>query len=164
MKTKLIAVAISAVMLSSCADMMKSFPQTTAEFKTAPKIQKLTYTVPRSLSAVVASLEKARKCVSDEAVETKMGGGGMVSTSRDLRYMTLERPLAGPRGAHRWAMSNGLFQPKGGYFRLVGDLEAQGPTTTKVTLHHGGPDELINALKEWSRGRDQSCHGYDGQA
>src|SRR4026209_1023727 len=95
MKTKLIAVAVSAVVLSSCADMTKMSPQTSAEFKTAPKIQKLTYTVPRRLDAVVASLEKGRKCVSDESVETRMGGGGMVSTSRDLRYMTLERTSRG---------------------------------------------------------------------
>jgi hypothetical protein len=151
-------------MLSSCAGML-DFPQTREEFVRHPQIKKESYTVPRNLEAVVASLDKAKRCVDVESSETRMGAGGTVSTSRDLHYMTVGKiSRARAELTYRWAMSNGMMQPKGGYLVLIGDLEANGSNTTKVTLHHGGGrDPLINALKEWSRGKDQSCHGWNGK-
>jgi hypothetical protein len=125
-KTRVIAIA-AAVALSSCSAL--DIPQTRAEFIRHPQMKKESYTVPRSLDAVVASYEKTKRCVDAEFSQTRMGGGGMVSTSRDL-----------------------------------GDLEAQGANATKVTLHHGGGrDALVNALKEWSKGRDQTCQAYGGK-
>jgi hypothetical protein len=162
MKTNRIAiVAISATMLCSCAAL--DIPQTREEFVRHPKVKKESYTVPRNVEAVVASLNKAKRCVDAEYSQTRMGGSGMVSTSRDLYYVTVGKTSRGHAElSFRWAMSNGIMQPKGGYLILIGDLDAQGPTATKVTLHHGGGREpLINALKEWSKGKDDSCHGYD---
>jgi hypothetical protein len=162
MKAKLIAIAaVSAVMLSSCGTF--DIPQTREEFVRHPKMKKESYTVPRNVDAVVASLDRAKRCVDDEHSQTRTGGGGMVSTSRDLYYMTVGKTSRGHAElSFRWAMSNGIMQPKGGYLMLIGDLDAQGPNATKVTLHHGGAtDALINALKEWSKGKDQSCHGYN---
>lgn len=48
--------------------------------------------------------------------------------------------------------------------RFAADLEAQGPKSTKVTLFHSPYMQrtLINAVTEWSKGNDQSCHGYGG--
>jgi hypothetical protein len=58
------AAAATASMLSSCS---MEFPQTRAEFTGHPKIHKQTYTVPRGLDAVVASLQKqADHCVNGE--------------------------------------------------------------------------------------------------
>jgi hypothetical protein len=162
MKTTLVAAAVSVLTLSACADLL-SMPQTREEFARHPKVKHQSYTVPRNLDAVVASLNKARRCVDAEYSQTRMGGGGMVSTSRDLFSVKVGKTSA-TRGelTYRWVMSNGIMQPKGGYFVLTADLQAQGPNATKVTLHHGdGRDSLINALKEWSKGKDDSCHGYD---
>lgn len=162
MKTNLVAAAVSVLMLSACADML-SIPQTREEFVGHPKVKHENYTVPRNLDAVVASLNKARRCVDAEYSQTRVGGGGMMSTSRDLFYVKVGKTSAARAElTYRWAMSNGIMQPKGGYLILIGDLQAQGPNATKVTLHHGGGREpLINALKEWSKGKDDSCHGYD---
>jgi hypothetical protein len=163
MKTNPIVIAaVSAVMLSSCS---MDFPKTRAEFTDHPQIQKDTYTVPRNLDAVVASLDKqAKRCVNGETVETRMGGGGL-STSRDLYMMTLAK--TSPSRAeltYRQASNNMAFQPEGGFFRLAANLEAQGGKSTKVTIYHGPLQKtLINAVKEWSKGNDHSCHGYGGR-
>ena len=72
MKKVLIAAA-SAAMLSSCS---MNFPKTRAGFTGHPQIQKQSYTVPRNLDAVVASLDKqAKSCIVSESVETRMGEG-----------------------------------------------------------------------------------------
>ena len=162
MKTRVIAIA-AAAMLSSCGAL--DIPQTRAEFIRHPQVKKESYTVPRSLDAVVASYEKTKRCVDAEYSQTRVGGAGMVSTSRDLYYVTVDKTSRSRAElTYRWAMSNGIMQPKGGYLILIGDLEAQGANATKVTLHHGGGrDALINALKEWSKGRDQTCQAYGGK-
>lgn len=161
MKTKLIVAAGSAVVLSSCAAVM-NIPQTRDEFVRHPKVENQTFTVTRPLDAVVGSFVKAKRCTDDESVQTR-SGVGMVSTSRDLWYMTVERTSRNrAEMAYRWASNNMAGQPKGGYLMLLGDLEAQGAKATKVTLHHSaGRDSQVNALKEWARGNDQGCHGFE---
>ena len=160
MKKVLVAIAaISAAMLSSCS---MNFPKTRAEFTGHPQIRKQSYTVSRNLNAVVASLDKqAKHCVNGVSVETRMGGGGL-STSRDVYLMTVAK--TSPSRAeltYRLGSSNMAFQPEGGFFRFAADLEAQGAKATKVTLYHGPlSDTLINAVTEWSKGNDNSCHGY----
>ena len=163
---KLLGIAVAATataMLSSCA---MDFPQTRAEFTGHPKIRKQTYTVPRGLDAVIASLQKqADHCVNGETTQTRVGGGGMVSTSRDAYLMTVDK-VSQKRGelTYRQASSNMAFQPKGGFFQLAADMEAQGAKSTKITLYHGPmQDTLINAVKEWSKGNTGACHGYGGK-
>ena len=163
---KMLAVAVgatAAAMLSSCA---LEYPKTRAEFTGHPKIHRQSYTVPRGLNAVVASLQKqADHCVNGETTQTTVGGGGMVSTSRDAYLMTVEK-VSPKRGelTYRQASNNMAFQPKGGFFMLAADLEAQGARSTKITLYHGiMQGTLINAVKEWSRGNTGACHGYGGK-
>ncbi len=160
MKKVLIATAaVSAAMLSSCS---MNVPKTRAEFTGHPDIQKRSYTVPRNLDAVVASLDKqAKHCVNGESVETRMGGGGL-STSRDVYVMTVAK--TSPRRAeltYRFGSSSMAFQPEGGFFRFAADLEAQGAKATKVTLYHGPfSGTLISAVTEWTKGNTDSCQGY----
>jgi hypothetical protein len=161
-KVPIAIAAFSAVVLSSCA---MDFPQTRAEFTDHPKVHKQTYTVPRKLDAVVASLDKqANRCVNGETIQHRMAGS-MVSGSRDAYLMTVEK--TSPSRAeltYRQASSNMAFQPKGGFFMLAANLEAQGAKSTKVTLYHGPLQKtLINAVTEWSKGNDQACHGYGGK-
>ena len=161
MKAILLAtVVVSATMLSSCS---MHYPQTRAEFTGHPDIQKQTYTVPRNLDAVVASLDKqAQQCINGTSTTTRTGGGGMVSTSRDAYFMSVEKTKPGRAElTYRVGGSNMAFQPEGGFFRFAADLEAQGPKATKVTLYHGGlSSSLINAVTEWSKGNTNSCQGY----
>lgn len=156
------AAAATASMLSSCS---MEFPQTRAEFTGHPKMHKQTYSVPRGLDAVVASLQKqADHCVNGVTTQTRVGAG-MVSTSRDAYLMTIDK-VSKNRGelTYRQASNNTLFQPKGGFFMFAADLEAQGAKSTKVTLYHGSMQEtLINAVKEWSKGNTGACHGYGGK-
>ncbi len=160
MKKLLMATAaVSAAMLSSCS---MDFPKTRAEFTGHPRIQKDTYTLTRSLDAVVASLDKqAKSCINGESVQTRSGGAG-VSTSRSAYLMTVKKTSAS-RGelTYRQASNDMLGQPEGGFFMLAADLQAQGPRSTQVTLYHGSMQQtLINAVKEWSKGNDNACHGY----
>jgi hypothetical protein len=161
-KTNPIAAAGAALILTSCASVL-NIPQTRDEFVRHPQVQNQTYTVPRPLDAVVASLDRAKRCTDDESAQTRTGGGGMVSTSRDLYYMTIGKTAPNrAEMAYRWASNTMAGQPKGGYLLLLADLEAQGAKATKVTLYHSaGRDSQVSALKEWSRGQDQACHGFE---
>src|SRR4051812_10854646 len=79
-------------MLSACGGM----PQTRAEFTNHPQIVKETYTVPRSLDAVVGSLDKqANACINGMTGQTSVGGGGAVTTSRDAYLMTIDKTAGG---------------------------------------------------------------------
>ena len=160
MKKFLIATAaISAAMLSSCS---MNFPKTRAEFTGHPDIKKAIYMVPRNLDAVVASLDKqAKSCIVSESVETRMGGGGL-STSR-TRYNMTVRKTSASRGelTYRQSSNDTIGQPEGGFSMFAADLEVQGAKSTKVTFYHGPlQSTLINAVKEWSKGNADSCHGY----
>src|SRR5918999_5741308 len=125
MKAKLIVLAAaSAGMLTSCS---MDFPQTRADYTAHPKISKTTYTVPRTVDAVVASLDKqANRCVNGETIQHRASGAGL-STSRDAYLMTVDK-ISAKRGelTYRQASNNTLFQPKGGFFVFAADLEAQG--------------------------------------
>ncbi|SRR6266705_789356 len=161
MKKGLIAAtAVSAAMLSACGDI----PQSRAEYTNHPSVVKETYTVPRSLDAVVGSLDKqANACINGMSSQTSVGGGGAVSTSRDAYLMTIEKTAAGRAElTYRQASNNMVGQPKGGFYTFAADLQAKGPRSTQVTLYHASHflDKLTNAVKEWSKGNDASCHGY----
>jgi hypothetical protein len=161
MKTKLIASAAACVaILSSCS---MDYPKTRGEFTDHPKISRQTYTVSRSLDAVAASLDKqANRCVNGTITQNRVSGAG-VSTSRDAYLMSVEK-ISAKRAelTYRQASNNMAFQPKGGFFMFAADLEAQGAKSTKVTLYHSPylQGTLINAVTEWSKGNDSSCHGY----
>lgn len=157
----MLAVA-SMLTLSSCA---MNVPQTRAEFTSHPQINKKTYTVSRSVDAVVVSLNKqAERCVNREYVQTRAGGGG-VSTSRDVYLMTVKKISANRAElTYRLGSNNMAFQPQGGFFRLAADIEARSGSATKITLYHGPWSEtLINAVTKWSKGDTTSCHGYGGK-
>jgi hypothetical protein len=155
-------VAVSAAMLASCAAMKP--PQTRAEFVGNPYIKKQSYTVPRNLEAVVASLEKrANECVNKESVTQT--SASVASRSKSAYMMTVGKvsPKHGELTYRIWN-SNMAFQPEGGLFHFAADLEAQGPKTTQITLYHGPmQSELINAVTQWSMGNTESCHGYGGK-
>lgn len=164
MKKAMIAAVAAALgaMLSSCA---MNAPQTRAEFTAHPQIKKRSYTVSRSLDAVVASLDKqAKRCVDGDHVHTRWSGGHMM-TSRDVYLMTVKKTsVSRAELTYRQGSSNMLFQPKGGFFRLAADLEAKGASSAKVTLYHGPWSEtLINAVTQWSKGNTDSCYGYGGK-
>lgn len=161
MKTTLTAVAaaVSAALLAACA---MNIPQTRAEFTAHPQILKDTYTVPRALDAVAASLDQqAKRCINEEVRTT---GGRIVGASHDVYYLTVEK--TSPRRAemsYRWMTNNTVGMPKGGFYRLAADLEGQGKST-KVTIYHGGSqDSFIKAIKEWTRGNTDACHGAGGK-
>jgi len=156
-----VAVAAACIMLlSACGEM----PQTRAEFTNHPKIVKETYTVARSLDAVVTSLDKqANACINGMTGQTSVGGGGAVRTSRDAYLMTIDKTAGGRAElTYRQASNDMIGQPKGGFYSFAADLQANGPRSTQVTLYHGAllQDKLTNAVKEWSKGNDGSCHGY----
>src|SRR5258705_2876231 len=135
-KTLLAGTAVaSTVVLASCS---LNYPKTRAEFTGHPDIHKQTYTAPRKLDAVVASLDRqAKSCVNGESVQTRMSGS-MVTTSRDVYLMTVAK-TSSSRGelTYRQGSNNTIGQPDGGMFMFAADLEAQGAKSTKVTLYHG---------------------------
>ena len=161
MKTALIAATAlaSAALLASCS--MK-IPQTRAEFTGHPDIRKDTYTVPRPLDAVAASLDRqGKRCINEEVRTT---GGRIIGASHDVYYLTVEKTSPSrAEMSYRWMTNNTMGMPKGGFYRLAADLEAQGKST-KITIYHGPMQgDFINAIKEWTKGNTDACHGAGGK-
>ena len=161
MKTTLITVtaAAYAVLLAGCA---MNIPQTRAEFTAHPQLLKDTYTVSRPLDAVAASLDRqAKRCINEEVRTT---GGRIVGASHDAYYLTVEKTSPSrAEMSYRWMTNNTLGMPKGGFYRLAADLEGQGKST-KITIYHGGSQEsFIKAIKEWTKGNTDACHGAGGK-
>ena len=76
--------------------------------------------------------------------------------------MTVRKTSAGQGElTYRQSSNDTIGQPEGGFFMFAADLEAQGAKSTQVTFYHGLlQTTLINAVKEWSKGNSDSCHGY----
>ena len=154
--------AVAAAMLASCAAMKP--PQTRAEFVSHPQITKETYTVPRNLDAVIASLQKrAHDCVNKETVTQT--SASVASRSKSAYHMTVDKvsPKRAELTYQIWD-SNMAMQPEGGLYRLAADIEAKGAKATELTLYHGPMSgTLVTAVTEWSKGNTDSCHGYGGR-
>lgn len=138
-----------------------SMPQTRAEFTGHPDITKQTYAVARKLDAVVASLDKQAKSCINGSTRTRSGVGGN-SVQNTAQYMTVAKTSA-TRAELTYRLRDNVTvgQPQGGFFQFAADLRAQGAQSTEVTIYHGiWSETLINAVKEWSKGNDNSCHGY----
>lgn len=163
MKTTLITVtaAAYAALLAACS-MNMNIPQTRGEFTAHPDIRKDTYTVPRPLDAVAASLDRqAKRCINEEVRTT---GGRIVGASHDAYYLTVEKTSPSrAEMSYRWMTNNTVGMPKGGFYRLAADLEGQGKST-KITIYHGAmQDSFIKAIKEWTKGNTEACHGAGGK-
>jgi hypothetical protein len=153
---------VSGGMLSSCAAFTP--PQSRAEFIGNQYVKKETYTVPRSLDAVVASVEKrADLCVNKTQVSQTSASVASRSTSAYNMYVEKVSPKRAEL-TYQIHDSNMAMQPKGGLYRFAADFEAKGSRTTQVTLYHAPmSDEIVKAVSEWTKGHTESCHGYGGK-
>ncbi len=136
-------------------------PQSRAEYTSNSSNKQRTFTVPRSLDAVIASLDnRIQVCVNKIH-----RSGTIVSPMVSAQYMEIKRVSAGKAElTYRQRTNNGLFEPEGGYFMFAADLDAVGRQSTKVVFYPDySQEKLMNALKEWASGNHAKCHGYGGE-
>ncbi len=153
-------VAISVTSLTGC-----SIPQTRAEYKSNSYTKQQSFSVARKLDVVVASLNKqAQACVNSLNSQTRSGVGS-ISTSTSMNMMTTTKTSANRAElTYRQKDNTMIGVPEDGLFLFVADLNAQGADSTKVTFYsYGTSDSLVNAVREWAKGNDNSCHGYGGK-
>lgn len=150
---------LSAILLPGCAGY---YPQTREEAIAHPGTKQWSFTVPRKLDDVVASLNKqAVACVNEKYSQTR-SGVGMLSVSRSVQTMTIKKVSATRAELDYRQLSNTVIgQPEGGLFLFNANFESRGPKSTVATLYNGN-EPLRKALEEWVKGNDKSCHGYGG--
>lgn len=148
---------LSAILLPGCAGY---YPQTREEAIAHPGTKQWSFTVPRKLDDVVASVNKqAAACVN----QTHSQGIGTRSIQRSVQIMTIKKVSASKAELDYRQLSNtAVGQPEGGIFMFNANFESQGPKSTVVTFYNGnGP--LRKAMQEWVKGNDNACHGYGGR-
>lgn len=145
------------VVLGGCS---MNYPQSRQEF-TSQESQTSKININRSLNAVVASLEKQiDACHINRTISSRMAASPSISV--DTYYMEVKRVSANKAElTYRWMMNNGLGQPDGGYYYFAADFTASGKSTVSATYYRGrGRDTVMNAVKEWANGSDNSCNGF----
>lgn len=158
-KFLLAVVAIPLVWLTGCA------PQTRAAYIGDTYTKKETFTVPRKLDAVVASLNKqAKTCVNKEGDQMQMLGGhmGVVHIERNL---TVTKPSTSRAELTYRVIDSSLGGvPPDGQFMFAADMKVQGSGSTQVTFYNRyTSDTVTNAIREWIKGNDSACLGFGGK-
>lgn len=140
-------------------------PQNRQQYIKSGGVTKDTVTIHRSLNAVLASVSVGvRKCVG---IDTQTSG---TFTSRDTTTSYIQIKRVSSRKAEltlRQTDSNGIGQPKGGYYFMAADLNARGRSAAKITFYHydsSGQNTLVAAIKHWANGEDHACYGVEGKS